>query len=294
VIRSMTGFGMAQATYHNTVVCVEVSTFNSRYLSLHTRTPDLTVRWCPEIEKLLRGKIARGTVKYLLRLSSDDSKTAYSLDEELLADLHKRLTSVAERLGVRGELPLTSLAALPGVIQTRETREEVAEEMWPLVKELTLKAMEHLVSMRTKEGQSIERDFFGRLDVILRLLDQLQEKVPAALEAIHTRLYNRIVELLKDVDITLDPAAVIRESAFYVEKADISEEATRLRSHVHQFREALKAEDAVGRRLEFLCQEMVREADTMSAKTQDLDLSQIVLDIKVEVNKIREQAFNVE
>jgi len=270
---------------------VEVRSVNNRGLKVNLRTSDCLSGLAPKLEEQVRARLTRGSVFLQARVHRLSQGSAYQLDAALCERFFAQLKSLGERLGEPSP-SLAQVASLPGVV-----REEEAAQDQDLLFKTTLEAAEaaldHLLGMRAKEGLGIQADLLGHVSAIEAQADQVALAAPKAVEASAERMRGRIAQLMKPHE--LDARELAREVALLADKCDIAEELQRLRSHTGQLREAIEgAQGPVGRKLEFLAQELVREANTMANKSHDPALVATVLGIKLDVERIREQLANVE
>lgn len=292
-LRSMTGFGAAHAALGAAHVEVEVRSVNGRHLKVVSRLPDAFAGLGPQVEELVRARLTRGAVHLTVRLGGSLDAGGPQLDLALLKRFHASLTAVARELGA--EPPrIGEVALLPGVIR-EDLAHDAAQEAWPVLAQAAGQALDALDVMRRREGDGIAADLRQTGRAILEQAAEVEKLVPEVVREQGNRLRARIEQLLKEAQHVVDPAALVRETALLADKSDISEEVQRLRSHVEQLLAALDATDGpVGRKLEFLAQELLRESNTMASKTHDTSLVQRILTIKLHVERIREQVANVE
>jgi uncharacterized protein (TIGR00255 family) len=289
----MTGFGSARRDADGQRLDVEVRAVNHRSLKVGVRVPEGLLSLIPRLEELVRARLARGSVHCVVRHGRDREEGAWQLDRGLLERFHGELTRAAMDLAVDAP-SLGEVAALPGVVRQEET-ELQADAVWPGLEEAAREALDALEVMRRREGEGLHADFTRLADELVRLADAIEARAPEASRAEAERLRGRVRLLLAGAPGSLGEAPELaREVALLTERTDISEEVQRLRSHVGQLRDALGSNAPVGRKLEFLAQELLREANTMASKSHDLDLKQHVLDLKLAVDRIKEQAANVE
>lgn len=292
-MNSMTGFGSAAGKEGGFDVRVEIRSVNHRFFSLKQSLPEGLQRYDGEIEKILRSRIERGSMTVNVALKSHASPARSLPDPKTVKEVVARLKAIQKSAGVKGEIGMETLLAVPHLWATADG---VADEeaAWPSVKGLVERAAKDLVSMRSREGAAIAKDIEMRLDAIEATVGKIEKRAPAILENYQRKLEDRITALLTQRGLELSKTDVLKEIAVYADKCDVSEELQRLRSHVEQFRKILKQEGAIGRRLDFLTQEMNREANTLTAKSNDAEISIHAVEIKAELEKIKEQSENVE
>lgn len=294
MLLSMTGHGEAHRRQNNVAVAVEVRTINSRYFKLSLRTAEAYSSLESQIEGVVREKIRRGTIQVGLRIDREPSPDDFQISDVVLASYFRQLTQLGERLKLTDAVRLESLLALPGVVMDRSSLERNAEADWPLIAETLNAALDHLARMRVDEGRAMEADLHANLQTISRELDAIVARAPVVIEAYRTRLAERLNKLLADFGVTISAADVVREVGLFAERSDIAEETVRLRSHLEQFASIMQREEACGRKLEFVTQEMFRETNTMGSKANDAEISRHVIEIKAAIERMREMIQNVE
>lgn len=293
---SMTGYGSARLTEGEFVVDAEVRSVNNRFLKISFRGPEVFTRSQFLFEELARSKISRGTLDLTLRLQYGQAEGGHALHLDVLEKYYRQLLEAQRKLNLQGPIEIAWLANLPGVVESAEVIEEedLARRLTDAALEATRQALDALGVMRRVEGQTQHAAFCQMLDEILALSDAVDKRRPAVLLEHQERLRARVQELIQDSGITLAAEDLAREVAIFAERSDIAEETHRLQSHVAQFRQTCDRPEAVGRRLEFLAQEMHREINTMGSKANDAALSVLIVDLKGIVERIREQVMNVE
>lgn len=292
-LRSMTGFGIAHAAHGAAHLEVEVRSVNGRHLKVVARVPEALSGLVPRLEDLVRARITRGAVHLTVRVTGSLEAGGPQVDVELLKRFYATLANAARDLGA--EAPrIGEVALLPGVVREDVTH-DAAEEVWPTLERLGGEALDGLEAMRLQEGQGIAEDLRQTARRIRDLVGEVEALVPEVVREQGNRLRARIEQLLKDAQHALDPGELARETALLADRGDISEEVQRLRSHIEQLVQVLDhADGPVGRKLEFLAQELLREANTMASKAHDTQLVHRILAIKLDVERIREQVANVE
>jgi uncharacterized protein (TIGR00255 family) len=294
MIRSMTGFGEAERSTPAGRLRIELRTVNHRYLNVNARLPSALVAWEPHLREWLRGPFQRGHVNCTLRLETESEGAAVGirLDEEKAAAYLRVLRELGERFAIPGSPDLAMLARFD-VISRQEPEEALAVEEADL-RQAVMEAAQRTVRMREEEGRRLEADLRERLAAIETALDQIQQLAPERLMAERDRIRRTIADLMESHPV--DESRLAQEVAHLAERLDVSEEVVRFRSHLEIFRELLDAEssEAVGKRLGFLVQEMHREANTTGSKANDARIAHLVVAIKDEVERLREQVENVE
>lgn len=292
MLKSMTGYGRGESAGKGRAFLVEVRSVNNRYLDCNVRIP--RVYTCAEdgIVKRVKGTITRGKVDVFVTIetTAEDAVTV-RLNEGVAAGYQKALREMAEQFNLRDDISVSLLSRFPDVFKV----EKVPEDLEALVEELYDAAEQALAdfdAMRTREGQKLADDFNSRLDTLERYTAQVEERSPQTVAEYREKLTARIQEVLQDRQI--DESRILTEAAVFADKVAVDEETVRLRSHIAQFRDMIAGGSPIGRKLDFLVQEMNRETNTIGSKANDLALSTIVVDMKAELEKIREQVQNVE
>ncbi|MCI0498384.1 MAG: YicC family protein [Planctomycetales bacterium] len=294
MICSMTGFGQACAEVEGVVYTVEVRSVNNRYFKAQLRLPDIAAFLEGEIERLHRDAIGRGTVSYSLRMKNISGQALFDIDENTLKTYVKRLKDLLGDDDSHSRIDLASMLSLPGIVQPAIPDEAHIEKMRQVILSLTKESLAGLQQSRREEGRSLADDLLGNLDRIAAGLLTIRSRVEAVVREYHDRLKDRIDQLLAKAQLKIDENLLAREVAIFAERSDIAEECLRLAAHLKQFRECCQAGGPVGRRLDFITQEMLREANTIASKSADTAISQSVIDIKCAIDRIKEQVQNVE
>ena len=288
MIRSMTGYGAAERTTDQVRVAAEVRTVNNRYFKATIRLPDGLGAVEPRIEPILRRAITRGTVYVGVTVEPRGAAARVPINAEVLQAYRRDLETIAP--GATDD----ALLALPGVVGEEEGRLTGIPDLADLIQAVVTEAVENLNRMRETEGKATADDMAAIVDDIERRVAVVEARAPDVVRDYRDRLQERVQTMLDGVEVTLDDQTLVREVAFFAERSDINEELARLASHVQQFRGLLGEPGLAGRRFEFISQEMVREANTIGSKANDPEISREVVEIKVGVDRLREQAQNVE
>jgi uncharacterized protein (TIGR00255 family) len=297
MIRSMTGYGAAERTNDQVRIAVEIRTINNRFFKANQRLPEGLGAIEMIIENLLRAAISRGTVNLSLTVDPKGSAARAPVNAALLAAYLKDVVDLGQANipGFRPEgVRVEALLSLPGVVGSEQVLLVGIDGLPAQIEAVVKDAIEHLNAMRDQEGQATARDMAAALDEMDRRIAEILTRVPAVLEEYRARLHERVTALVQGADVPMDDQTLLREVAFFAERSDINEELSRLKSHVEQFRELLAACGPAGRKLEFLTQEMYREVNTIGSKSSDSQISRDVVEIKVCVDRLREQAQNIE
>lgn len=296
--KSMTGYGRAQMLENGRDVLVEIRAVNHRYYEFSARLPRTCMYLEEKLKAFLNGKIARGKVEVSVTITRPDGKDALIAVNRSVAEgyVHALRQLNAEK-GEEGkewledDIRLSTLLRLPDVFTVTKAQED-ENVIWQQVAQVTENALDGFLSMRRCEGERLAEDLLAKLDGLEQMLAQIESIAPGVAESYRERLFAKLTELMKDTNI--DQQRVLTEAAIFAEKTAIDEETVRLHSHIAQFR-GLLAEDApVGRKLDFLVQEMNREVNTIGSKAQELSITRLVVDMKSEIEKIREQIQNIE
>jgi uncharacterized protein (TIGR00255 family) len=294
MLLSMTGFGEARRELEGWDVAVELRTVNSRYFKLNFRVSEGFAGLEPRIEALLRGRVRRGTVYAQLRLQRSTAPDNYRINSGVLLQYRHELETLA-RDWPEGRGPsLDALLALPGVVEESQTRQVSLDDVWAIVERPTIDAISALNSMREQEGAALWRDLRDLGDAIATRIEAIATRAPDVVSEYRERLRERVNQALSELNVTVEPADLIREVSLFCDRSDVSEEIVRMRSHVEQFRATLDLSESSGRKLEFIVQEMGRETNTIGSKANDVQIARQVVEIKTDLERIREQVQNVE
>ncbi len=288
---SMTGFGQGEAANSHSTVTVEVRSVNHRFLDIAFKLPRSLQNREPDIKEVVRGKIARGRVSITIAVESAVSGRGVAINEAVLEQYLKQLRAFAKKHDLDENVSLDALVALPEVVTSKET-EPGEDELWPLVEKSLGEALDRCNRMRVEEGKALEKDLVDRMKLIESTASAIEKLAPAVAKRQVETLRKRVAQLAGDITIPEDRIAA--EIVMLSDRTDITEEITRLRSHLGQFNGALKDGGEVSKRLTYLLQEMHREASTMGSKASDTEVIQHVVVLKEETEKLREQVQNLE
>ncbi|MBE3588949.1 MAG: YicC family protein [Thermoanaerobacteraceae bacterium] len=292
MLKSMTGFGRGEASGQGKRFTVELKAVNHRFGEIFLRLPRNMVSLEDRIRRVIQSRIARGRVDgYISMEECAEKSQVVKVDKGLAASYYKALEELQSILGLKGAITLEHLTGLPGVLVLEEPEEEV-EKWWPVIQEALDGALEGLLAMRRSEGARLRADMDGRLDRIALILKQIEDRAPRVVAEYHQRLTQRLAEWMPGT--TLDESRLAMEVAIFAERSSITEEVVRLYSHLAQFRGFMDVTEPVGRKLDFLLQEMHREINTIASKAGDQEISRAVVEMKSELEKIREQVQNIE
>ena len=294
MISSMTGFGEATAQVEGVVYTVEIRTVNSRYSKIRLRLPDIVAFLDGEIEKLLRSRIRRGTITCTLYMKNVSGEALFELDENALAGYITRLRDVAKATDVQDRIDLTGLLSLPGIVQPVCPDQSQADKMKEEILSLIGRAIEQVKQMRLQEGTALAEDLDLNCRAIKEKLGLIRDRSSVVVEEYRDKLRKRVDGLLADSQLKIDEEMLAKETAIFADRCDVAEELARLDSHLDQFTKNCLGDSDAGRRLDFISQEMLREANTIASKASDALIGQWVIDMKCAIDRIKEQVQNVE
>jgi uncharacterized protein (TIGR00255 family) len=296
VLYSMTGYGDASYSSDSLQLAIELRSVNNRYLKVSLRAAEPYNLLEPEVEKVVRRSVKRGTVQIHLRLQRQFAPQDFQINPVALRSYLSQLRSLADQVGLPdgGQALLGQVLALPGVAPEPVSASLNLDDEWPILERVLEQALARLQVMRQEEGRAMAQELLGFRDHIGRQLDLIRARVPQVGELYRDRLLERVRVLLGELDVEIDRKDLLKEVAIFAERADISEEVVRLASHLDQFQDIIEEPESAGRKLEFLTQEMFREANTIGSKASDVEISRHVVEIKATLEKIRELVQNVE
>ncbi len=288
----MTGFGRCLESVDGKTIIVEIKSVNHRYYEFTSRVPRSCGYLDEKLKSFIQGKVSRGKIDVGVSIQSDGvSDEKIEVNSEVAKGYITALRSANEELGLEDDLTLSRIMRLPDIFDVKKIEED-EETVWNEVKLVAEKALERFIAMREAEGKKMREDILSRLDYITELVEKIEKKSPETTEKYRKKLFDKISEVLKDTNV--DEQRILTEAAIFSEKTAVDEETVRLRSHINQCREMLSMNEAVGRKLDFLIQEFNREANTIGSKCQDIEITKVVVDLKSEIEKIREQVQNIE
>ena len=292
VLKSMTGYGRAQKIINGRDILVEIRSVNHRYYEYSSRIPRAYSYIDEKLKAQLKTGITRGKVEISVTINNIENKdTTIAINKAVAEGYIKALRSISEEFRLSDDLTLSKLIKLPDIFNVQKTPDN-EEQVWNDISQVSSEALEKFVSMREKEGEKLKEDVLSKSQLILSMVAKVEEISPKTVENYRNRLYQKLSEILESKSI--DQQRILTEAAVFAEKIAVDEETVRLRSHVSQMCEMLEHNEAVGRKLDFIVQEMNREVNTIGSKAQDINITKIVVDMKAEIEKIREQIQNIE
>ncbi|HEY4232303.1 MAG TPA: YicC/YloC family endoribonuclease [Lacipirellulaceae bacterium] len=294
MLASMTGFGEARRQIAGLSVLVEVRTINNRHFKLSFRASDGYAGLEPDVEAVVRDIVRRGTVQVNLRVDRQASSEDYRINFTVLESYRSQLDAYLQRYSANNTVGLETLLQLPGVVDPASRTNLDPRDDWRMIEEVLRDALAAVVKMRADEGAALLADLAANGRVVEQFLDKATARAPEVSESYRERLAQRVNKALAELNVTLQPADLIREVSLFVDRSDVSEETVRLRSHLQQYAEALNLAESSGRKLEFIVQEMGREVNTIGSKANDAEISRYVIEMKSALERIREQIQNVE
>lgn len=293
MIKSMTAYGRGEYCLGDTLFIAEIKSLNNRYRDIVLRIPKNLQILDKDLRSIISSTIRRGRIEVSIQMEVTGEENSYNLELNvpLVNSYLKIFNQLADQFGIDQEIHLESFCQIKDVILVRSDEDDV-EKVRPGFQEVLRQTLESLDEMRIKEGEAIEADFMKRLELLEQYLNEVDKRAPNVVEEYRKRLEDHIQRILQDVAVAENRFA--QEVSIFAERSDITEEIVRIRSHLKQFREYLAVDDALGRRLDFLIQEINREVNTLSAKASDSVISKVVVEMKAELEKLREQVQNVE
>ena len=288
----MTGFGRAEMSVGTRDIIVEIKSVNHRYFEFSCRTGRGYSFLEDKLKKYVGSRVSRGKVDmYVSITENDDTAVEVELNKPLASGYIKAMRSLVEEYGVKDDISVSTLSRLGDIFQiSRPPADEDA--VWNDVKTAVDEALSHFVAMREAEGEKLTADILSRAETIINIVGEIEERSPITVQEYRDRLYTKLSEVLQSANI--DDQRILTEAAIFADKVAVDEETVRLRSHFDQMKSFLESNQPVGRKLDFIVQEMNREANTIGSKVNDSALAHKVVEIKGEIEKIREQVQNIE
>ncbi len=292
MVRSMTGFGRGEATVDGRDIVVEIKSVNHRYFEFNCRTTRGYGFLEEKLKSYIKEYVHRGKIDVFVSLSQkEDTESIVKINPSLAKGYINALRTLTDEYGIRDDISVSTVAAYTDIFQIRKAPED-EEEVWLAVKPVLDTALNNFVKMRETEGEKLKADIMSRAETILSIVDEIEKRSPERVTEYEARLKERIKELLGSAEF--DEQRVLTEVAIFADKVAVDEETVRLRSHFDQLELLMESDDEIGRKIDFIIQEMNREANTIGSKSNDSDLAHKVVDIKAEIEKIREQIQNIE
>lgn len=296
MILSMTGYGDARSAVDGVSYRVEIRCVNNRYFKAAMKLPEQFQRFEGDIDRLLRSRLNRGSITYALRMADESPSAACRINQNVLDEYARQFSDVAKRYPLV-RIDFARLLDAPGVVQLADIDDERLAAQFKIVETLSGKAMDGVIAMRKAEGEALLRDLRVRCAEIRGLLENVRKRSPGVVGEYQRRLQTRVQQLLdglEGVNIQMHEDALAREIAIFAERCDVNEEISRLASHLDQFEALCVAPEESGRKLDFIAQELLREANTIGSKSNDSEIARHVVDMKAAIDRIKEQVQNVE
>lgn len=292
MIKSMTGFGRCEIEEDNRKITVEIKSVNHRYLDVNVKLPKKLSFFESAVRNLIKEYIQRGKVDIFITCE-DFNETNFSLEynEELAGEYLKYLQQMAEHFQLENDIRVSTLSRYPDVF-IMEEQDNDEEELWALLEKTLRNACEAFVETREKEGENLKTDLLNKLDEMIGYVDFIEERSPIVMKEYRERLETKVKEILEDKQ--MDDARIATEVTIFADKICVDEETVRLKSHIEAMKAALTGGGTVGRKLDFIAQEMNREANTILSKASDLAISDTGINLKTDIEKVREQIQNIE
>lgn len=290
-MRSMTGYGRGEHVHGGFKFTVELNSVNRKQSDISVKLPTELEELEPRIRDEINTQVSRGRINVVVACHRGDATDHIELDTALAKSYLRAIQKLQKELKLNGPLTLDTILRAPGVLKLAESSVE-ADTLWPGVQSALRQALDRLVKMREKEGKHLTTDLTKRLDLLAAGVAIIQKAGPETVKRYREQLHTRIKEA--GLDVPLDDERIAKEVVFFADRCDITEELTRLESHFQQFRASLKSAEPLGRTLDFLAQEMNREINTIGSKANAAEVSQQVVKMKAELEKIREQVQNIE
>lgn len=292
MVKSMTGFGRFELVRENRKITVEMKSVNHRYLELGIRLPRKLNAFEGKIREVMKNYIARGKVDvFIIYEETSQEKVNLEYNGELAAEYMDIFNRMAQQFGMENDVTISSLARYPEVIAAKEAGID-EESLWNFIREAVEEACRQFVATREKEGENLKKDLLEKLNHLTELVAFVEQRSPQILAEYRTKLTEKVKELL--ADNTLEESRIATEVIIYADKICVDEETVRLKSHIEHAKKCLMQEGGVGRKLDFIAQEMNREANTILSKANDLEVTNAAIELKTDIEKVREQIQNIE
>lgn len=292
MIKSMTGFGRSEIVKGNRKISVEIKSVNHRYLEAGIKMPKKLNVFESRMRDLLKKYAARGKIDIFINYEDDsESQVNLKFNENIADEYMTIFNNMSEKYNLKNDMTVGGLARFPEVITMDEVQED-EEELWHFIEEAMKAALEQFVNTRILEGENLKKDLLGKLDHMEELVAFVEKRSPEIMKEYRSKLESKVKELLGDT--TIDESRIATEVIIYADKICVDEETVRLRSHIEHARKCLNEDGGIGRKMDFIAQEMNREANTTLSKANDIEISNAAIDLKTEIEKVREQIQNIE
>ncbi len=292
MVKSMTGYGRSQEMIDGMNITVEIKSVNHRYFDFSSRTPRTYGFLDEKLKSFVQSKVSRGKIECYVQVDNlEDDSVVVEVNQSLADGYVKAFDKLSQSYGIENNLNTGILARMNDVLVIRKAEAD-EDKIWNAVRTVAEKAVDKFIAMREIEGEKLRDDILSRADLILSYVAFIEERSPQTVREYNDKLLARMQELLGDIHV--EESRLLTEAAIYADKIAVAEETVRLRSHISQLREFFESTEAIGRKMDFLVQEINREANTIGSKACDVEIAKRVLEIKAEVEKIREQVQNIE
>lgn len=292
MIKSMTGFGRSEIVKGNRKISVEIKSVNHRYLEAGIKMPKKLNVFESRMRDLLKKYATRGKIDIFINYEDDsESQVNLKFNQNIADEYMAIFNNMSEKYNLKNDMTVGCLARFPEVITMDEVQED-EEELWHFIEEAMKAALEQFVNTRILEGENLKKDLLGKLDHMEELVAFVEKRSPEIMKEYRSKLESKVKELLGDT--TIDESRIATEVIIYADKICVDEETVRLRSHIEHARKCLNEEGGIGRKMDFIAQEMNREANTTLSKANDIEISNAAIDLKTEIEKVREQIQNIE
>ncbi|MCM1285571.1 MAG: YicC family protein [Acetobacter sp.] len=292
MVKSMTGFGRSVKEIDGYIITVELKSVNHRYFEFYSRCPRQYGFIDDKIKSFVNSRVARGKIECFVGIEALNTESAdVDVNNTMASAYVKALKEISETYDLKEDFGASTIARFPDVLVVRKAEED-EEKLWSYVKETASEALEKFTEMRAAEGRKMYDDIYSRSEFILNTVAFIEERSPETVKEYNDKLVERVHDLLGDV--ALDESRILQEVAVYADKVAVAEETVRLRSHIEQLRAFISSDEPVGRKIDFLVQEINRETNTIGSKCSDVAIARKVVDMKAEIEKIREQIQNIE
>ncbi|WP_440450713.1 YicC/YloC family endoribonuclease [Ruminococcus intestinalis] len=294
MIKSMTGFGRCRTVLHGREISVEIKSVNHRFFEFSCRTPKGYGFLDDKLKTLVNSRVSRGKIDMFVTVgTAEDTPAEVKINHSLVSGYINAMKEISETYGIENDVTVTAISRFPDVYTVSKAPEN-EEEITADVLEAANTAIDGFIAMREAEGEKMKADILGRAEVILATVEEIEERSPQTVKEYEERLLDRINKTLLDYNINIDEQRVLTEVAVFADKVAVAEETVRLRSHFAQLSKIMESQTPIGREIDFIIQEMNREANTIGSKVQDAEIAHKVVKIKSEIEKMREQIQNIE